>query len=254
MTSRLRYASLIGLGILTGGISGACYHLQPVTIPLETLEYNVAGATDLFVLLPGLGDYASAFEERGLVTDLARIELGPDRAADVVAVNAHFKYYRDRSFVDRLRADVVAPALARYERVHLVGISLGGFGALLYLRDHPSEVATVTAIAPYVGDEEFYGFLEGDAPPVDESTSDADNPWPWFQDVTARDGDRIYLGFGDRDKFARGHRALATLLDSEHVVVRPGKHRWTVWRTIWPELFARLGRAEAELASAPVTR
>ncbi len=50
--------------------------------------------------------------------------------------------------------DVVLPARAAgYDTIWLAGTSLGGIGALLYLRDHPDDLAGVLALAPYLGEE-----------------------------------------------------------------------------------------------------
>jgi len=237
----LRNASLIAFSILTGGLNTACYHLQPAVVPMAALPYPASDSSDqragdLVVLLPGLGDYATAFEKQGLVAHLRGPEFA-EQPVDVLAVNAHFKYYRNKTAIERLHADVIVPAReAGYERIHLIGISLGGFGALRYLRDYPGEVQSVTLIAPYVGERKYYGELASPEPAPEGQATESENPWPWIralpQDVLAR----VYLGYGESDRFAEGHAALATLLDPEHVVVEPGKHRWKVWKTIWPEL------------------
>ncbi len=237
----LRHATLIGFSILTGGLNAACYHLQPATIPMDVLPYpaSVSGverAENLVVLLPGLGDYATAFEEEGLVAHLLGQEFA-DHPVDVLAVNAHFKYYRNKTAIERLHADVIVPAQeAGYQRIHLLGISLGGFGALRYLRDYPNEVESVVLLAPFVGEQRYYGALASPEAVPDGEASEAENPWPWIRALPKDVLERVYLGYGERDKFAEGHAALATLLDPDRVVVEPGKHRWKVWKTIWPEL------------------
>ena len=58
--------------------------------------------------------------------------------ADMVAVEAHYGYYATRTVVTRLREDVIAPARAQgYTQIWLVGVSMGGLGALLYVRAYP---------------------------------------------------------------------------------------------------------------------
>jgi len=215
----LRHASLICFSILTGGLNAACYHLQPAVIPMAVLPYPANDsaderAEDLVVLLPGLGDYATAFEEQGLVAHLR----GPEFAAqpvDVLAVNAHFKYYRNKTAIERLHADVIVPAKeAGYRRIHLVGISLGGFGALRYLRDYPNEVESVALLAPFVGEQEYYGVLASpEAVPGGEAT-EAENPWPWIRALPKDVLARVYLGYGDRDRVCRGPRCSCHLARS----------------------------------------
>ena len=71
-----------------------------------------------------------------------------DPRLDVIAADAHFGYYRARSVVDRLHEDLIAPVADRYERVWLVGISMGGFGSALYAMEHPDVVDGVIMLAP----------------------------------------------------------------------------------------------------------
>ena len=52
---------------------------------------------------------------------------------------------------------------------------------------------------------------------------------------------RLVLAYGEEDKFNRQHRWLAGMLDSQQVVSGPGNHRWTVWRSLWPEALRRSG-------------
>src|SRR5712672_3477612 len=53
--------------------------------------------------------------------------------ADIVVADLHFGYYLRQTAIERLREDVILPARTRgYQCISLVGISLGGFGALYY--------------------------------------------------------------------------------------------------------------------------
>src|SRR5947199_5637532 len=71
----------------------------------------------------------------------------------MVAVDAHLNYYLKGMIVDRLREDVIAPARQHYDRIWLVGISIGGTGALLYASQHPEDLAGVVLFAPYLGED-----------------------------------------------------------------------------------------------------
>lgn len=105
------------------------------------------------MLLPGIGDYASAFADHSFVEMLRDEHYG----IDVVAVNAHFKYYEAHNLVEQLHQHIVLPALVQgYRRIHFAGVSLGGFGVLLYQREHPELVASAILLAPYLGEEVDY--------------------------------------------------------------------------------------------------
>ncbi len=95
-----------------------------------------------------MGDTADDYERHGFI-DAVKQTGWP---ADLVLVDAHYGYYANRTILDRLHADIFESAKALgYRDRWLVGISLGGFGALLYASRHALEVTGVVAIAPYLG-------------------------------------------------------------------------------------------------------
>jgi pimeloyl-ACP methyl ester carboxylesterase len=231
--------------VLTGMLCSGCYFLQKTKIPVESISYahnqgTSTPADDLFILLPGLGDKAAAFERRGMVRYMRESGFADGLTFDLVAVNAHFKYYTAQTLIERLKSDIVDPAKATgYKRIHFIGISLGGFGSLLYLREYPEEIATVTLLAPYLGEEEYYQHL------LDENFSapdsiDKKNIWPWLETLPDTTRDKIFLGYGDLDKFVQAHAALAALLSAAHTITVAGKHRWTTWEQLWPGLLAKV--------------
>lgn len=101
----LRFGFLVALALVTTG----CSFFRAPVIPLRTITLGSGdGGTCLAVLLPGRWDkpesllkagFAEAVEKRG-----SRLDL--------VAVDTHLGHYRDRSVVERLHLDVVAPARA----------------------------------------------------------------------------------------------------------------------------------------------
>ena len=67
---------------------------------------------------------------------------------DSIAVDAHLGYYFQRTVIARLQADVLQPARQQgYRRIVLVGVSLGGLGALLCERDLPGSVDALVLAA-----------------------------------------------------------------------------------------------------------
>ncbi|MGB7542969.1 MAG: alpha/beta hydrolase, partial [Burkholderiales bacterium] len=102
----------------------------------------------LLVMLPGATDRPEDFVEQGFIQAVR----ASGASVDVAAVDAHMDYYIEHSVVERLEADVIAPARAKgYTRTWLMGISLGGMGALAYARGHAKEVEGVILLAPFLG-------------------------------------------------------------------------------------------------------
>ena len=253
---------IIGLLLLaTGGLAG-CRTPAPVAEgPLQTVWWRAhpdRAAKRLLVFLPGRGDHPKDFERRGLRRSLQR--QWPD--TDIVAVDATLGYYMNRSIVNRLEADVMAPALRDgYEEVWLLGISLGGLGALLWETTHPGTVDGLLLIAPYLGeDRELLAEI------ANEGGLDTWQPEPgvseenfhraiWQRLSRGEMPRNVWLALGERDRFRPGMEVLAQDLSPERVRRLPGGHRWSVWRRAFDDLLlladkeagpARAGHAAAE--------
>jgi enterochelin esterase-like enzyme len=59
----------------------------------------------------------------------------------------------DRLMPQCLHEEILLPARKKGQRVTLVGISMGGLGALMTALIHPQEVQEVLLLSPFVGDE-----------------------------------------------------------------------------------------------------
>src|SRR5205814_411265 len=137
----------------------------------------------LLVLLPGRGDRAEDFASHGFVDAAARLPV------DCVAVDATLGYYMKRTIVTRLLEDVIAPARqAGYRRVWLVGISMGGLGALATAQQHETDIEGILLLAPFLGDEEVIdeisarGRLARWTPsPAADGSDDYHRLWRWLK-------------------------------------------------------------------------
>lgn len=218
----------------------SCYYLQSTSIPIKTINYQQhttgenKSAHQLMILLPGIGDRAGVFDKYGVI-DAVRVA---HPKMDVIAVDAHFKYYEARTIIDRLRQDIIKPALdAGYSEIYLGGTSLGGFGSLLYLKQYPNDISKIFILAPYLGDAQDYNYLiEHTAPP--QVPRDV-NLWPWLTQLPDETKNKIYLAYGTHDKFAIPNSLLAKQLLPEHTVTQAGKHNWKTWAQLWPVLLAK---------------
>jgi len=126
--------------------------LLPASVPMKAIDYpnGAAPARCLMVFLPGQGDTAERFEQRGFVSEVRAQDL----SIDMVAADASLGYYAKGILSERLFADVVQPRSTRgYEQVWLVGISMDGLGTVLYSRQRPAgEIYGVLALSPYLGE------------------------------------------------------------------------------------------------------
>ncbi|MFN7943038.1 MAG: alpha/beta hydrolase [Thermoanaerobaculia bacterium] len=198
----------------------------------------------LAVLLPGRWDrpesllaagFADAVEKRGTRLDL-------------VAVDAHLGYFRDRSVVERLHLDIVAPARAAgYRTIWIVGTSLGGVGGLLYLRGRPEGLSGVLALAPFLGGEDLIREIEAAGGPTRWTllpASPADDVgrglWRWLVPwARSRQATPLHLGWGSDDSFAQANEMRASLLPRERIYSERGGHDWGAWARLWEQFLDR---------------
>jgi pimeloyl-ACP methyl ester carboxylesterase len=221
---------------------GGCMASLPAPVPLRSIEYRApAPAKCLFVMLPGYGDRAETFEQKGFIEELRTRRL----SADVRAADATFGYYTHGTVLERLSTDVVAPAKAHgYQEIWLAGPSMGGFGALFYARAHTADVTGVFAIAPFLGDRGLIaeiaaagGLKSWQSPPRVEPMN-PDNyqreMWRWFQAVTQgkESAPLLFVGYGRSDKLEPADKLLAAELPQSHVFLTDGKHEWGAWRRL----------------------
>ena len=200
-----------------------------------------ARSDTLLVFLPGAFLQPEEFEREGFVKAVRE----RDFAADVMLVDANVSYYYDQSFVQRLSDDVLAPARARgYAAIWLVGISIGGFGALTHELSRPGLVDGIVALAPYLGrrplgaEIQKAGGLRAWKAPEAPSDDEIDRKlWPWLQQYAYPEPTRplppLYLGYGLADRFASNHQLLADALPQGHVFTTEGGHDWPQWSRLW---------------------
>jgi pimeloyl-ACP methyl ester carboxylesterase len=234
-----------GLLLLAG-----CSFLRPATVPLATdrdLASCSANTDTLLVFLPGAYSPVDEFVREGFVQEVRQRRI----AADIVMADAHMAYYNQRTVTTRLEADVLAPARAAgYRSIWLVGISVGGFGALIHEEQLPGNVAGIVALAPYLGQSGLTreiaaagGLAAWRAPagPLPEDQMET-RVWRWLQSQAKAPfaAPALYLGYGTDDRFADSHRVLAAALPPQRVFTTPGGHDWAPWRRLWQQALAVL--------------
>lgn len=240
---------LRGLGLLlAAGLAAGCIGLRPAETPMPTRTLVAGSAADrcLLLLLPGRGDGMDDFARAGFAETARRQGI----EAQVVAVDAHMGYFRDRSVLRRLAEDVIEPARQRgVEEIWWVGVSLGGMASLLVLDEHPEAVDGVVLLAPFLGDGPMVDSVvtAGDLAVWRDDPvlpGGPDDLWRrlWLdlqrRSEEAVDRPPIYLGFGDGDRYRAAHRVLAGALPEERVLVVRGGHDWDTWSRLWEGLTA----------------
>ena len=195
----------------------------------------------LVVLLPPISGQGSHYETNGFVEAVR--EKGFEADLKILDVNPVL-YFRGR-IIELVKTELVDPAKASgYKRIILVGTSLGGHGALLYITKYSDDVDGVVVLAPFLGGRrvaeaiEKAGGLERweDCPALE---------WDYLCDMwkllktcvsDPHKHTNIILGYGTDDGFAKQNRLLANELPPGNVFTVPGGHDWVTWKNLWVEV------------------
>ncbi|MGC6486972.1 MAG: alpha/beta hydrolase [Planctomycetota bacterium] len=246
----LRFSGALAL------LCSGCHLFRSAVAPMPyTLSRAPAGAADtLVVLLPGIDSRPEDFDRRGWT---ARVHAALPQA-DVLAADAHLGYFTSGTLVERLHQDVIAPRAGDYERVWLVGISLGGFACALYAGAHPAEVDRVLLLAPYMGRAALAeqvvaagGLHRWTPPATDDLTPELAayvDAWRFYQGRcrAPSSSPQLFLGYGDDDPFRVPNGALATALPADRCFHEPGGHTWPVWDALFERMLAAAAQARAD--------
>ncbi|MFK7742449.1 MAG: alpha/beta fold hydrolase [Planctomycetota bacterium] len=241
---------------------GGCSWFRGAAMPIWFENYPAASATarGLVVLLHGIHDGPDDFTRHGFVERIqsANPEL------DVIAVDGHLGYYIRGLLAERVHQDIVKPYRERYDHIWLVGISLGGLGAMTYAADYPHSVDGVVLLAPFLGSAEVIDEVraaggvrswtarerEHAEDPMQRLAYDA---WSWARTLAehAAESPIVYLGFGETDRFVNAHNLLAEALPADRVLTHDGGHDWSTWTPLFDELAMRALRDAGTQSAQP---
>ena len=153
--------------------------------------------------------------------------------------------YLDGGIAEALHRAVVEPARAQgYTRIWLLGISLGGMGALLHASAYAGQVEGLVLLAPFLGTPGTIaeiaqaGGLAAWSAARSAAVETEKRMLVWLQNFVAQlpSSPALYLGYGSGDRFAPGHRMLAEQLPGASVVTETGGHDWKTWRALWQRI------------------
>ena len=185
-----------------------------------------------------------AFEGNGFIELLRAAKPG----ADAVAVDAHMTYYEKDLLADQVFRDVLKPYRQRgYQNIILVGISLGGYGALWLGSAYPENVSSVVLLAPFLGMKplieriEDAGGISQWRSQLDHEPAFAESAWIWMDDLRKQHSGLVetaILGYGQSDRFAGAAQLMANVIPAPHVFCADGGHNWSTWKLLWAEIVA----------------
>ena len=239
MVNRIR---LIVFLIVTAGVSG-CSIIFAVETPVPALHYPAPdGSTSkMVVFLPGFAEGPEQFENN----DFIRLLQERYPSVSAVAMDTHLGYYKKGMLADRVIGETIEPAIAEgYDTIVVVGLSMGGYGALWTSDSIPGDVDGIVLMAPYLGDidapkgvKEHGGMREWVASFSDELDFD-EIPWIWADGLIYGDrgNPQIVLAYGDADRLKPNASVLEKHLPREHVFTNDGPHKWTAWTPLWSDI------------------
>lgn len=225
-----------------------CATDRPTQASLPILQYpaistSSAGtphrAKTLMIFLPGRADAPDVFKKKGLIQTVQERYPG----VDAWVVDAHFGYYTERILIPRMQQSVLNQARQLgYEQIWLVGVSIGGFGALLTAAENDRQLTGLILIAPYLGNDRILADLSSVGlpqwqPPRALRSDDEAFIWPYLQRYSLGEKGlpKLYLLYGKEDRFAPANDFLAKQMSAQNVWRRPGKHDWSIWQALWED-------------------
>ncbi len=205
-----------------------------------------AVASTRIILIPGVNQLPEELRAGGFLAAIHERRLD----IDMVLVAPELAHLTDRSALTRLHTEVVLPARASgCVTIWFAGISMGGYLALLYAADHPTELDGVCLLAPYLGNRMINAEINrfpslaswnAEAPDTGDELAEERRVWRYLAGHLPRLSPAHYLGFGRDDRFAEAQRLLASQLPRGAVDVIDGGHDWRVWRLLWDRFLDRL--------------
>lgn len=217
-------------------------------LPIDHI-FDAAPAADgeriLLLMLPGAKNTPQQLVDNGFIRALREREL----PVDVLALDAHVDLYLEHADIERVLHGTLDEIRAQgYRRIWLLGISLGGSGAMICATQRPTEIEQVFLLAPFLGTRGLIAEVVA-----------AGGLQQWRAgEITARDHERalldqirqapiqgddfpvMYLGYGHEDRYGAASILLAARLLPQHVLKVDGGHDWDTWSALWGKLLDRV--------------
>lgn len=238
---------------LLGGCTARGDATRPIPVQLVHASEPVRRTV---VFLPGRGDDLAGLQRHHAAQLIQQV--WPD--ADVVLTGLTMPYYTSGVASQRLHDEVIAPLTKQgHKPIWLVGISLGGMGALLYDDAHPGDVDGMLLLSPYLGDKAIHDEIRaaggirrwhaGPPRPIGPDTFQREL-WRSIRQWGGHPAraQTVWTACGDSERFREAIALMSPLLPAGHMVILPGHHNWKLWSKTLPVL---LRRADQEGPAAP---
>jgi hypothetical protein len=233
------------------GLAG-CAFPRAAKVPMDFISLPAAQnarADTLIVFLPGAQEVPLDIVKQGFVEQVRARNID----ADVMVIDSHIGYFLKRTFDVRIRTDIIEPARAKgYKSIWLAGISLGGFGSLMYSRIFPGDIDGVIAIAPFIASNDVLnevidaGGLARWKPELPLQPDDYQRDLLlWLRGYNYSDSDKnatrpqLYIGYGSKDGLAQFQTLIGTILPPDRLLAAPGGHDWPPWKQMWGDVLDR---------------
>lgn len=226
--------------ILAALLISSCVYQRPTSTPILATGYPAPDSSgiSLVIFFPGYRDKIEAFQRHGFIQLLNHYYP----QADSVVIDSHIAYFEDQTLVIRIYEDIISPAIENgYQKIILVGVSLGGLGALwtsYELRDH---IDSIVLFAPYLAgadaerEIENYGSINAWVRTFDGLPNKNQQVWYWINSLLVEEKFKqsIILAYGRNDRLASLADLLAGELPISNVMTNEGSHKWKDWAQLW---------------------
>lgn len=236
-----------------------CVFPRAAKVPMDSISLSAAPnarADTLIVFLPGAQEVPIDIVKEGFIEQVRARNID----ADVMVIDSHIGYFLKRTFDVRIRTDIIEPARAQgYKSIWLAGISLGGFGSLMYSRIFPGEIDGVIAIAPFIASNDVLnevidaGGLARWQPELPLKTDDYQRDLLlWLRGYADPNMKRpkLYIGYGSKDGLAQFQTLIGTILPPDRLLAAPGGHDWPPWKQMWGDVLDRAPLPRKEIRAA----
>lgn len=210
-------------------------------LPIDHIFDPAAGGPEeriLLLMLPGAKNTPQQLVDNGFIRVLRERQL----PVDVLALDAHADLYLERAGIERVLHQTLDEVRARgYRRIWLLGISLGGSGAMICATQRREEIEGVFLLAPFLGTR---GII------AEVLAAGGLRHWQ-AGDIHERDHERllldrlrgsvavaqglptILLGYGSEDRYRGASDMLSAHLPPQNVTKIAGGHDWPTWVELW---------------------
>jgi hypothetical protein len=228
-----------------------CAFPRAAKVPMDSIllpRANTQGATQsetLIVFLPGAQEVPQDIVSEGFVEQVRARNID----ADVMVIDSHIGYFLRRNFDVRIRSDIIEPARQKgYQSIWLAGISLGGFGSLMYPFIYPNEIDGVIAMAPFIASNSVLEEVIADGglakwrpqePLEKDDYQRALLKWLKGYGDAKEKRPKLYIGYGSKDGLPQFEKVMGDILPREQRLAAPGGHDWPPWKQMWGDALDR---------------